>query len=143
MIEFVRGDIFDSKADALVCPVNCKGVMGKGLALEFKLRFWDCSDVYESACRTRSLRPGTLAAISYTPQKIIFFPTKDDWRKPSQLQYIVDGLDFFVRHYEKWNIRSIAFPKLGCGLGGLDWNDVKPLMVEKLSPLDLCVEIYE
>jgi O-acetyl-ADP-ribose deacetylase (regulator of RNase III) len=138
-----NADIFGSTADALVNPVNCRGVMGKGLALQFKTRFPECFGPYKEACDAGLLRPGILVRVpsTYGPD-IIMFPTKDHWREPSRLEWIEQGLAYLKAHYSEWGIRSLAMPKIGCGLGGLDWRDVRPLIEKYLADEPLQVEVY-
>lgn len=129
-----KGRIFDSIAQALVNPVNCFGTMGKGLALEFKNRYPQNFKAYKFMCTERLLKPG-MVFVHYDTGKdrlIINFPTKDSWRNPSQLSFIQDGLRNLSAHAEYGQFKSIAFPMLGCGLGGLDEADVRPL-IEKFS----------
>ena len=136
------GDIFESNCSTIVNTVNCVGVMGNGIALEFKKRYPDMFMEYVLKCDRGEIRPG----IPYLYQKdgtsILNFPTKDNWRSPSRLSYVVDGLNWFVNNYEKLDIKSIAFPPLGCGNGGLAWNIVGPLMYQKLVSLPIDVVIY-
>lgn len=137
------GDIFETKCTTIVNTVNCVGVMGKGIALEFKKRYPCMFDEYVYRCKEGKLKPGE----PYVYQdllgtKILVFPTKDHWRSPSRLSYVVDGLDWFVKHYKEYDIDSIAFPPLGCGNGGLSWSVVGPIMYKKLSTLPIQVEIY-
>lgn len=142
-IHYVKGTIFQTEATSLVNPVNCVGVMGKGLALEFKKRSPEMFAKYASLCKKGKIKPGTLHYHVAEDCTVINFPTKVDWRDPSQMEYIEKGLKTFVRNYEKRNIVSVAFPPLGCGLGGLKWSDVKPLMEEHLSKLPIDVYIYQ
>lgn len=137
------GDIFESQATTLVNTVNCVGVMGKGIALEFKKKYPGMYSEYVDLCKAGRIKPGIpyyyhdLCGIS-----IINFPTKDHWRSPSKLSYIISGLDWFRNHYESLGIKSIAFPPLGCGNGGLPWTVVGPLMYSKLCDLPIDIEIY-
>ena len=142
MIEEIRGvDLFDVAADALVNPVNCKGVMGKGIALEVKRRYPASYRAYQAACRWGHLRPGMLLYVAGQAHErnIIHFATKDHWTRPSKLEWIRAGLDDLKRHYAAWGLTSVAMPQLGCGLGGLDWNDVQPLIVAAFQDEPLCV----
>jgi O-acetyl-ADP-ribose deacetylase (regulator of RNase III) len=136
------GTIFDSEAQTLVNTVNCEGFMGKGLALEVKRRFPGVDRAYRQACASGALRPGVLQLVSAPERWILNFPTKDSWRAKSRMTFLEDGLEYFRDHYREWGIDSIAFPQLGCGLGGLRWSDVRPLMYEKLESLDIPVEIW-
>ncbi len=142
-ITIINGNVFDSKLQTIVNTVNCEGVMGKGIALEYKKRYPSMFDSYKKACQKQLLSPGKL--LLYTKETdhwILNFPTKDKWKFPSKLQYIEDGLKKFVETYKGKGITSIAFPQLGCTNGGLKWEDVEPLMIKYLSMVDIPVEIY-
>lgn len=150
MIEFKTGDIFKSDMETLVNPVNCVGKMGKGLSLEFKNRYPESYQGYLQWCKDKPT-PGSsfsfcrqieLDTISYKLHNVICLPTKLHWKNPSTLEYIEASLVLFCTLYKALNIASIAIPALGCGLGGLSWDDVKPIMIEHLSKLDIPVEIY-
>lgn len=137
------GNLFESKCSTIVNTVNCVGVMGKGIALEFKKRYPEMYTDYVLKCNRKVLKPG----VPYIYQNadgtnILNFPTKEHWRSPSRLSYIIDGLDWFVENYKKYNIKSIAFPPLGCGNGGLSWNTVGPIMYQKLHEFPIEIEIY-
>jgi len=143
MIKVLIGDIFKSNATTLVNTINCVGVMGKGIALEFKKRFPEMFKNYIRQCQTGEVKPGRLTFYPDMFNKsVLNFPTKQHWRSPSRLEDIIVGLDYFIAHYREWGIESVAFPPLGCGNGGLDWKIVGPLMYQKLSPLNIDVEIY-
>lgn len=142
MFEYIEGNIFDSPAQVIVNTVNTVGVMGKGLALEFKNRYPEMFADYRTACEKRQFTMGKLMLWRAPDHWILMFPTKENWRNPSKLEYIERGLKNFVNSYADKNISSIAFPKLGCGNGELDWNDVKPLMEKYLKPLPIDVYIY-
>lgn len=142
-MEIKIGDIFTTKTKTIVNTVNCVGVMGKGIALEFKKRYPLMFEEYKSLCKQKKVIPGR--PYYYTDlfgNSIINFPTKDHWKSPSKLSYIIDGLDWFVDNYKELGITSIAFPPLGCGNGGLSWELVGPIMYEKLKDLPIEVEIY-
>lgn len=141
-IRYTVGNIFDSTAQVIVNPVNCKGVMSKGLALAFKERYPAMFRVYQKECQTGLLRIGKPTLYRESTPWILNFPTKDDWRYPSKLKYIEEGLAYFLANYQQLSIHSIAFPKLGAGLGSLSWNEVGPLMARYLSQLDIEVSIY-
>lgn len=142
MLSYIEGDIFSSPAQVLVNTVNTVGVMGKGLALSFKQRYPKMFEAYRSACEKKQLRVGKLM-LWYEPDHwILMFPTKENWRYPSRLEYIEKGLATFVRSYAEKQITSIAFPKLGCGNGELSWDDVRPIMEKYLSPLPIDVYVY-
>ena len=137
------GDLFESHAQVLVNTVNCVGVMGKGIAKEFKKRFPYMFDEYKLLCEEKKIRPGVPYMYSNLAQQYILnFPTKDHWKSPSKLSYVIAGLDWFRAHYKEYNISSVAFPPLGCGNGGLSWSVVGPLMYSKLHDLPLDIEIY-
>ena len=140
-----NGDIFKSKCEALVNPVNIKGIMGKGLALAFKTKYPAHFENYKRACQNGEMTTDkVLAYQEKNGPMIICLATKDDGRDSSKIEYVSAGLDDLVKQIKTLGIRSVAIPKLGCGLGGLDWNKVRPLIVEKMSSLDgINVEIYE
>lgn len=142
MIEYIEGDIFDSPAQVIVNTVNTVGVMGKGLALSFKKRYPDMFENYKKVCEKHQLSIGKLMLHQEADHWILLFPTKENWRNPSKLEYIEKGLMKFVSTYTEKHITSIAFPKLGCGNGELDWNLVRPLMERYLKPLPIDVYIY-
>ncbi len=136
-------DIMKSEKQTLVNTVNCVGVMGKGIALEFKKAYPDMYREYVSLCDRHVLKPGKpYLYTDLTGTSILLFPTKDHWRSPSKMEYITKGLDWFVNNYEKVGITSIAFPPLGCGNGGLNWDTVGPVMYQKLSGLPIDIDIY-
>lgn len=135
------GDLFSSRMSTLVNAVNCQGVMGKGLARQFAARYPGMYDEYRALCARQELRPGILHLYTGSQSWILNFPTKDHWRAPSRLSYIQEGLEYFLAHYTKWKITSIAFPQLGCGSGRLQWSQVEPLMRGYLDPLPIDVEI--
>lgn len=142
MLEYIEGDIFKSPAQVIVNPVNTVGVMGKGLALSFKQRYPDMFEFYRTICEKKQFTIGKLM-LWYAPDHwILLFPTKENWRHPSKIEYIEKGLDRFVKTYAEKNITSIAFPKLGCGNGELNWDDVRPLMEKYLKNLPIEIYIY-
>ena len=137
------GNLFESETQTLVNTVNCVGVMGKGIAAEFKKRYPNMFRDYKARCDAGLVRLGRPYLYSdLMGVCIINFPTKDHWRSPSRLQDIADGLDYFVAHYSEWGITSIAVPPLGCGNGGLEWSAVGPLIYQKLNPLPIVLEMY-
>ncbi len=141
MFTYCEGDIFASDADALINAVNCKGVMGKGLAADFKKKYPKNYQNYRNECLSQRLTTGKLSIFDEKGKTIINFPTKDDWRRPSKLSYISEGLDSLAEYLNHSRIKSIAIPKLGCGIGGLDWTAVRPLIEEKLSPISKTIRI--
>ena len=148
-IQYMKGNIFNSKADILVCPVNTEGIMGAGLAKQFK-KWWEpMYKSYTRACYREDLTIGHpwLWNSFSDRQHVLCFPTKEFWSERSDLQHIESGLKNLVRHWRSLSLsvgaKSIAFPKLGSGLGGLDWDDVKPIMEKHLRRLNATVEIWE
>ena len=143
MIEYKSNqDIFQSKADAIVNTVNCIGVMGAGLAKEFKKRYPEMYREYRKKYENNELKIGKLHVFRTIDKLIINFPTKIHWKDNSKLEWIEAGLKYFITNYKKWNITSVAFPQLGTSHGKLNWNDVKPIMEKYLNLLDINVEIY-
>ncbi len=143
MLTFTHGDIFKSKAQTLVATVNCVGIMGKGIAKEFRQRFPNMYKAYFKACKRGELQSGRLFYYKDLVSSILCFPTKDNWKGPSKYEFIEAGLKAIVENYQKWGITSLALPPLGCGLGGLDWNKVKPLILKYLSEILIEIEVYE
>lgn len=142
MIEYIEGDIFESPAQVIVNTVNTVGVMGKGLALSFKQRYPQMFEKYKIACEKHQLTIGKLMLFYEADHWLLMFPTKENWRNPSKLEYIEKGLMKFVQTYAEKSITSIAFPRLGCGNGELNWSDVKPIMEKYLKNLPIDVYIY-
>ena len=137
------GNIFESHAQTLVNTVNCVGVMGKGIALDFKNWYPEMFKEYTELCAQKRVKPGVPYYYSdLLGASVINFPTKDHWRSPSKLSYIKSGLDWFRNNYQKLGITSVAFPPLGCGNGGLPWSTVGPLMYKMLYDLPIDIEIY-
>jgi len=137
------GNIFESQATTLVNTVNCVGVMGKGIALEFKKKYPNMFSEYVDLCNKGFVKPGVPYYYhDLLGTSIINFPTKNHWRSPSKLSYIISGLDWFRDNYDSLGIKSIAFPPLGCGNGGLPWSVVGPLMYSKLNDLPIDIEIF-
>ena len=148
MIHYAHGDITKDRSEALVNLVNCVGIMGRGLALAFKRTFPANFVAYERACKLNEVEPGRMfvyATESNTaPLFIINFPTKRHWREESHIEDISAGLQALVSEIRERGIGSVAIPPLGCGLGGLDWADVRPQIEQALSTLpDVIVTIYE
>ena len=140
-------DILKDRSAALVNPVNCVGVMGKGLALQFKKAYPKNYELYKEACDSGFIVPGKLIVFEtgqfFPPHYIINFPTKVDWRNSSKLEYIHAGLWALEELVTELELKSIAIPPLGCGLGGLNWSDVKPLIVNTFEKFhDVHVTIY-
>ena len=142
MLTYIRGDIFDSHMQTLVNPVNTVGVMGAGLAKEFAKRYPTMFCYYRDLCDTQELSIGWPWIYKEFNSSILLFPTKRHWKDPSKLEYIDSGLRGFVLMYKEMNIASVAFPKLGCGLGVLWWPSVEKLFEKHLAEIDISVEIY-
>ena len=148
MIAWRTGDILQADVEALVNPINCVGVMGRGLALQFKQEFPENFEAYSAACARGDVVPGrmfihateALANLRY----IINFPTKRHWRGKSRMAAIETGLIALKQEVQRLGIASIAIPPLGCGLGGLDWSEVRPRIVDAFAALpEVRVELFE
>jgi O-acetyl-ADP-ribose deacetylase (regulator of RNase III)/uncharacterized protein YwgA len=142
-VEVVVGDMFESPAQTLVNTVNTVGVMGKGVALEFKNRFPAMYRDYERRCAHGEVKLGRPYLFrNPAPPHILNFPTKEHWRSVSRLSAIVEGLEYLEQHYEDWGITSLAAPPLGCGLGGLDWSVVGPTLYQHFVRLSIPVHLF-
>ena len=142
MIHVIDDSVFESNCDILVNTINCRGVMRAGIALEFALRYPRMYKEYVQDCNESKISTGKTYLYECDGQKILNFPTKDDYKEPSRIEYLVEGLKFFVEHYKEYGANSIAFPLLGCTNGGLDFEkDVKPIMLGYLSDIDMDVYI--
>jgi O-acetyl-ADP-ribose deacetylase (regulator of RNase III) len=142
MLTYLRGDLLSSPAQVQVNTVNVVGVMGKGIALQFKNKYPEMFKSYRQICEKHLFDVGNLYLWKSSKKWVLLFPTKKHWRNPSKIEYIESGLKKFVENYERLGIESIAFPKLGCGNGNLDWNIVKPIMEKYLKPLPINIYIY-
>jgi O-acetyl-ADP-ribose deacetylase (regulator of RNase III) len=147
VIRIVRGNLLEAPVEALVNTVNCVGYMGKGIALQFKQAFPANFHAYEAACRASTVIPGQMLVHDYgmliQPRYIINFPTKRHWRGKSSMDDIDAGLAALVEEVRERGIRSIAIPPLGCGLGGLDWDEVRPRIEAAFTALpDVEVHLY-
>jgi O-acetyl-ADP-ribose deacetylase (regulator of RNase III) len=142
MIELKTGNLLSENAEALVNTVNCVGIMGKGIALQFKRAYPENFRQYEKACKAGVVQPGHMFIFPTSnlsnPKYIINFPTKRHWRNKSKIEDIQSGLITLVEQVKLLGITSIAIPPLGCGNGGLNWADVKPLIESAFSQLDYC-----
>lgn len=137
------GDLLSCEAEALVNTVNCVGVMGKGIALQFKKKYPNMFSQYQKDCRYGLYKPGEPQVFIDHHKKIVNFPTKAHWKNPSQLEWIKDGLRVLPLIISDCFIQSIAIPPLGCGNGGLDWSTVKPLILTTLADIPDCtIYIY-
>ena len=148
MMEYRVGNILEDTAEALVNTVNCVGVMGRGIALQFKKAFPENFKVYAAACKQGKVQPGRMfiheTGKLIPPRYIINFPTKRHWRGKSRLEDIEAGLEDLADVIQRYDIRSIAIPPLGSGLGGLEWGEVRPRIVKALEPLThVRVVVYE
>ena len=161
-ITYKTGDMFQENAQAIINTVNCVGVMGKGVALEFKRRWKFNFDAYKKACDNGTMQVGKILVVKNKKQYslleentnenteqdfeyLLNFPTKNHWRSKSKIEYITDGMDDLISVIKKHNITNIVIPPLGCGNGQLDWNTVKQIIIDRLSTLDdtITAIIYE
>lgn len=142
-MKILIGDILQSNAQTLINTVNCVGIMGKGIALEFKNRFPEMFDDYVKRCESKEVKPGVpyLYRTLFPPQ-IVNFPTKDHWKSVSRVADVEYGLQYLLAHYKEWGITSLAIPPLGCGNGQLEWRVVGPLIYRSLRQMDIPVEMY-
>lgn len=139
MIEIRQGNILKTDVEALVNTVNCVGIMGKGIALQFKQAFPANFEAYQKACHTKEVRPGQMfiypTGSMLNPKYIINFPTKRHWRDSSYYEDIKSGLKALIAEVRKLGIQTIAVPPLGCGLGGLDWSRVREMIKDAFKQL--------
>lgn len=154
MTTIVAGSILAADAQTLTNTVNCVGVMGKGMALEFKKRFPDMYRDYVERCGRDEVRPGEpylyrpppaqLGLLDDAPRHpwILNFPTKRHWRSRSKISDIKAGLGYLTEHYQRWGIESLAVPPLGCGNGGLDWDEVRPILIDAFESFTVPVTLY-
>ncbi len=150
-LELKHDDLLKQPADAIINTVNCVGIMGKGIALQFKKAFPENYRAYVKACKNNEVNIGKMFVYqmgmldaNIHSKYIINFPTKKHWRSNSKIEYIEKGLNDLYDVIYKLNIKTLAMPPLGCGNGGLDWNVVKNLIIQKLSPInDLVLYLYE
>ena len=143
MVKVLIGNMFESECQTLVNTVNCVGIMGKGIALEFKKRFPNMFKDYEARCKNGEVRLGRPKLYKrLMPPWILNFPTKGHWRSVTNLADIVRGLEYLLSHYKEWGITSVAVPPLGCGHGQLEWRIVGPTLYRYLIKMDIPVELY-
>jgi len=141
-----RGDLFESPMSALTNTVNTVGVMGAGIAKLFKRRYPAMFAEYKAKCERQSVKVGepyVWKSNGADGKWVVNFPTKKHWRAKSQILWIEAGLEYLLARYKDWELKSLALPALGCDLGGLNWDDVRPIMEMHLGKLDIPVEIYE
>ncbi len=148
MINYLKGNILESKAQALVNTVNTMGIMGKGIALQFKKAFPNNFRQYSEACKNNKMVIGKLLVtkdsnLNSGEKIIINFPTKQDWRKPSEYSYIEAGLDDLIKIIKEYNLKCVAIHPLSSGNGGLEWERVKKIIEKKLSHLDIEILVFE
>lgn len=147
-VRIKSGDLLKEHADAIVNTVNCVGVMGKGIALQFKQRWPQNFKAYEAACKREEVTPGKMFVHDLgewqEPRFIINFPTKKHWRGDSKLEYVESGLRDLVKQLKHLRVKSVALPPLGCGNGGLDWDDVRPLILAAFEKTpEIQVTVFE
>lgn len=139
-----KGNIFNSKAMAIVNTVNCVGAMGKGIALDFKLRYPEMFKEYQRICFQHLLKPGQILPYKKSNPIILNFAIKDDWKDPSKVEWIEETLQKFVNNYKSLNITSVAFPWMGAMNGGLPLETIKSLTRKYLQNLeDIDIEVYD
>ena len=147
MITFTEGNLLEARAEALVNTVNTVGVMGKGIALMFKERFDDNYRQYAAACKAKHVQVGKMFVTPVHelggPRWIVNFPTKQHWRSPSRMEWVVDGLQDLRRFLVQEQVKSVAIPPLGAGNGGLDWALVRPQIEAALGDLDIEIMVFE
>ncbi|SDE34999.1 O-acetyl-ADP-ribose deacetylase (regulator of RNase III), contains Macro domain [Mucilaginibacter pineti] len=148
MITYVKGNLLEDKAEALVNTVNTVGVMGKGIALAFKQAFPHNFRVYADACKTGTFGIGKILPVRdtnllYGDKLIVNLPTKAHWRQPSEYEFVEAGLIALVDYLKANAVGSLALPALGCGNGGLRWDVVKPMIERYLEQFDIDIVVYE
>ena len=142
-MKILVGDILQSKAQTLINTVNCVGIMGKGIALEFKKKFPEMFQDYVERCERKEVKPGVPYVYkTLFPPQIVNFPTKDHWKSVSRITHIESGLQLLVSQYKSWGITSLAIPPLGCGNGQLEWKAVGPLIYQYASQMTIPIELY-
>jgi O-acetyl-ADP-ribose deacetylase (regulator of RNase III) len=138
--------MLDDDAIVLVNAVNCLGVMGGGIAKAFKMRWHTTYLEYDQVCQAKELKAGDCLLLPMQPDRlgrmVAHAATKDHWKYPSKIEWVGQSLASLAQQIEDQQIESVAVPALGCGLGGLEWADVKPLIEQHLSALDCDVRVY-
>ncbi len=147
MITFTQGNLLETRVEALVNTVNTVGVMGKGIALMFKERFDENFRRYAAACKAKEVQTGKMFVTPVHeldgPRWIVNFPTKQHWRAPSRLEWVIDGLQDLRRFLIEQQVKSIAIPPLGAGNGGLEWTEVREQIERALGDLDIDILVFE
>ncbi|MFA7605049.1 MAG: macro domain-containing protein [Rhodocyclaceae bacterium] len=147
MITFTQGNLLEARTEALVNTVNTVGVMGKGIALMFKERFAENFRLYAAACKAKKVQTGQMFVTEVAeldgPRWIVNFPTKQHWRAPSRMEWVVEGLQDLRRFLVQQNVHSIAIPPLGAGNGGLEWVEVCEQIKQALGDLDIDILVFE
>jgi O-acetyl-ADP-ribose deacetylase (regulator of RNase III) len=147
MITFIQGNLLEARAEALVNTVNTVGVMGKGIALMFKERFDENFRRYAAACKAKQVQTGKMFVTPVHeldgPRWIVNFPTKQHWRAPSRMEWVVEGLQDLRRFMVEQQVKSIAIPPLGAGNGGLEWTEVREQIERALGDLDIEIMVFE
>jgi len=141
----IGGNILEAAAEAIVIPVNCKGVMGAGLARAAASKWPYRQGDYFKLCRGKHLRPGGVVAddrVGKTPRVLFYVATKDDWKNPSQMEWVVLGASRLAKAIPAYKLASLAIPALGCGLGGLDWHEVEIKLMRAFANTDAKVILY-
>ena len=141
-IIYKHGDILNDTSQAIVIPINTVGVPGAGLAKAWAGKDPDAAKFYQVLCKSVGIKIGEIATIASANKIWVLFPTKKHWKNPSKLEWIEAGLIHLCRIIKDLQLKSIAIPPLGCGLGGLDWDDVNPLMQTYLSQIGISIAIY-
>lgn len=147
MLHFKKGNLLEDKSEALVNTVNCVGVMGKGIALQFKQAYPDVFKEYEKQCKLGNVNIGKMLVVPtnsfFETKYIINFPTKRHWKEKSKMSYIEEGLKDLIKVVDDFGIKSIAIPPLGCGNGGLEWSKVRSLIQKVFGDTSIEVYVYE
>ena len=141
-IRIIQGDIFKSDAQVITNPCNCVGVAGAGLSLSFKLKFYDNYRACRKQARAGLLKPGQLMLTKNQTPWILNFPTKDHWRNPSRYEWITAGARKLAAIWDHHEIKSVAMPKLGCGLGGLEWTRVYDILKDTFADDAYDIRVY-
>jgi O-acetyl-ADP-ribose deacetylase (regulator of RNase III) len=142
-ITFKRGDLLKSGCEVLVNTTNCVGVMGAGIALQFKRAYPSMFLKYRTECMKYEFKGGDLRAYMQGPTMILCFMTKEHWKDPSKMEWIERGLIKLREHLMTGMVKSIAIPPLGCGNGGLKWDEVKPLIIKHLTDVPCDIQVFE